>query len=150
MRGKKKKNKTLMDLMVIRSNRQLESLIAFLKERNLPFACAIDEIYPVRSARFNAYYWGVVIKMIADHTGHSTEEVHEAYKKKYNLDLCFQFNQEKRIYEIAAGVMSTARENKRKFRKPNKGKRGEEDQTTRRKRKRHCFQACLWINLSPG
>lgn len=104
-----------MDLMVIRSNRQLESLIAFLKERNLPFACAIDEIYPVRSARFNAYYWGVVIKMIADHTGHSTEEVHEAYKKKYNLDLCFQFNQEKRIYEIAAGVMSTARENKRKF-----------------------------------
>jgi len=35
------------------------------------------------------------------------------------------------------------------YTKKTKEKRGEEDQTTRKKRKRHRFQACFWINLSP-
>lgn len=33
-----------------------------------------------RSARANAYYWAVVVPMVADHTGFTEEETHEALK----------------------------------------------------------------------
>jgi hypothetical protein len=33
----------------------------------------------------NRYYWGVIIKMISDYTGHSPEEVHEGLKHKFLL-----------------------------------------------------------------
>lgn len=34
----------------------------------------------VRSLNANAFYWGVVISEIAQHTGHSAEEIHLAVK----------------------------------------------------------------------
>lgn len=36
-----------------------------------------------RSTNQNAYYFGVVLKVIADHTGHSVEELHEIFKRKF-------------------------------------------------------------------
>jgi hypothetical protein len=43
-----------------------------------------------RSNNQNSYYWGVVLSLIYDHTGHSLEELHEAFKykflKKFNSD----------------------------------------------------------------
>ena len=36
-----------------------------------------------RTMRQNSYYWGVVIRMIADDTGNSAERVHEAMKHKF-------------------------------------------------------------------
>jgi hypothetical protein len=39
-----------------------------------------------RSLEQNAYYWGVVVKMISDHTGYNSDEVH--------MKLCFLFNSE--------------------------------------------------------
>lgn len=33
-----------------------------------------------RSKNQNAYYWGVVLKIISDHTGHSENEIHEVLK----------------------------------------------------------------------
>lgn len=36
-----------------------------------------------RSLRANRYYWGVVIKMIADFLGYAPEECHEALKRKF-------------------------------------------------------------------
>jgi len=36
-----------------------------------------------RSLRQNAYYWGVVISTLSDHTGHDPEEIHEALKIKF-------------------------------------------------------------------
>jgi hypothetical protein len=35
-----------------------------------------------RSDQQNRYYWGVVVKMIADHCGYTPEEMHEALKFK--------------------------------------------------------------------
>ena len=36
-----------------------------------------------RSDRQNAYYWGVVIEILSDHTGYSPEEMHEALRNKF-------------------------------------------------------------------
>lgn len=42
----------------------------------------------IRSTRANRYYWGVVIKVIADHCGYMPEELHEALKFKFLSDKC--------------------------------------------------------------
>jgi hypothetical protein len=36
-----------------------------------------------RSDPQNRYYWGVVVAMLADYTGYTTEEMHEALKWKF-------------------------------------------------------------------
>jgi hypothetical protein len=36
-----------------------------------------------RSQRQNRYYWGVVLDLIAKETGHTTEELHEIYKRMF-------------------------------------------------------------------
>jgi hypothetical protein len=36
-----------------------------------------------RSLNQNQYYWGVVLKLIADHTGAEPEEVHDALKMQF-------------------------------------------------------------------
>jgi len=36
-----------------------------------------------RSSRANAYYWGVVLKIIADHLGYTVEELHDGLKAKF-------------------------------------------------------------------
>ncbi len=36
-----------------------------------------------RSDRQNRYYWGVVIKIIADHLGYEPDELHESLKRKF-------------------------------------------------------------------
>lgn len=36
-----------------------------------------------RSLRQNAYYWGVVVVMLAEHLGYQTDEMHEALKFKF-------------------------------------------------------------------
>lgn len=39
----------------------------------------------VRSDNQNRYYRGVVLQLIADHTGHTTDEVHEAMRLQFLL-----------------------------------------------------------------
>ena len=36
-----------------------------------------------RSARQNRYYWGVVVKMLVEETGHDADEVHEHLKWRF-------------------------------------------------------------------
>ncbi len=36
-----------------------------------------------RSINQNNYYWGVVLEIISEHTGHTADEVHEIFKNKY-------------------------------------------------------------------
>lgn len=37
-----------------------------------------------RSLDQNAYYWGVVLTLIAEHTGYETDELHELFKQRFN------------------------------------------------------------------
>lgn len=36
-----------------------------------------------RSDNQNRYYWGICLSLIADETGHTTEEIHEVMKRKF-------------------------------------------------------------------
>jgi hypothetical protein len=38
-----------------------------------------------RSEEANAYYWAVVVKMVADKTGFDSPETHEALKKRFHV-----------------------------------------------------------------
>jgi hypothetical protein len=40
-----------------------------------------------RTLSQNAYYWGVVVKMIAEETGHDSDEIHELMKQMFLKDL---------------------------------------------------------------
>lgn len=104
-----------MDIAVIRNNNQRDELIATLKERRLPFKVAIQDIYPVRSLEFNNYYWGVVLKTISDYSGHAPEEIHEAYKRLFNLKQEFEFNAQTKMWEIVTAVGSTAELDQKEF-----------------------------------
>jgi len=37
----------------------------------------------MRTIKQNAYYWGVVIKLISDDTGHTPDEIHEFCKQRF-------------------------------------------------------------------
>jgi hypothetical protein len=47
----------------------------------------IEEWRNTRSLQQNRYYWGVVIKLISDHTGFDSLETHEVLKYKFNSKL---------------------------------------------------------------
>ena len=96
-----------MDFAVIRNNRQREMLIEAIKERRLPFRLALQEIYPVRSIDFNAYYWGVALKMISDFTGHTQEELHETFKQRYNFRHDFKYSKRTGKWKLVSKVDST-------------------------------------------
>jgi len=104
-----------MDFAVIRNNRQRERLIEMLKERRLPFRLAVQDLYPVRSIDFNAYYWGVVLKMISDFTGHTQEEVHDACKRRYNFRHDFKYSKKTGKWKLVSKVDSTTATFSREF-----------------------------------
>lgn len=44
---------------------------------------SIKESRRTRSANSNRYYWGVVVPIIAEHLGYTSDEMHEALKYKF-------------------------------------------------------------------
>jgi hypothetical protein len=79
-----------MDLAVIRNEKQREDLIKSLTAKRLPIKVVTQEMYPTRSIAFNDYLWGFVYAPIAEETGHTIEEVHEACKQIYNFRCDFR------------------------------------------------------------
>lgn len=61
-----------------------EKFIEHLKSIRGPVTIVVKAKRKVRSSNANAYYWGVVISMIADETGHTPQEVHETCKMLFN------------------------------------------------------------------
>lgn len=47
------------------------------------FVVEIQYSKKIRSLNQNRYYWGVVVKIIADHTGYLSEEAHQILAKKF-------------------------------------------------------------------
>lgn len=104
-----------MDFAVIRNNRQRERLIEAIKERRLPFRVALQDLYPARSVDFNAYYWGTVLKMISDFTGHTQIEVHEACKIRYNFRHDFKYFKKSGKWKLVSKVDSSTAMFSREF-----------------------------------
>jgi hypothetical protein len=71
---------------VIRNNRQRDEMIEAVQLMRLPFKYSFQDIYPAKSPDQLAYLFGVVYKAIAEYTGHSILEVHEAYKVLFNME----------------------------------------------------------------
>jgi hypothetical protein len=44
---------------------------------------SIVRLRACRSQRQNAWYWGVIVQMLADHTGYTPDEMHEVLKAKF-------------------------------------------------------------------
>ena len=104
-----------MDFGVIRNKRQALELSEKIKQMRIPFKFALQDIYPLRSLDANAFYWGVVLKMISDETGQTVEECHEGYKRKYNHRWDFIFNPITGTYEFTSGVDSTTELDDKEF-----------------------------------
>jgi hypothetical protein len=96
-----------MDFAVIRNNRQRERLIEAIKERRLPFRIALQDLFPIRSVDFNAYLWGVVYYYIAEATGHTQIEVHEACKVRYNFRHDFKYFKKSGKWKLVSKVDSS-------------------------------------------
>src|ERR1022692_3238411 len=44
----------------------------------------VEKLTHPRTNSQNRYYWGVVVKEIAQHTGHDSEQIHEALKQQFS------------------------------------------------------------------
>src|SRR5262245_8324140 len=59
----------------------LKSLKAAIKNwRRCVVTVTIAAAHATRSLEQNRFYWGVVLRTIAEYTGHSTDELHEYFK----------------------------------------------------------------------
>jgi len=47
----------------------------------------VRKYHSQRTLKQSAYYWGVVVRMIADETGHTSDEIHEMLKRMFLKDL---------------------------------------------------------------
>ncbi len=65
------------------------------KERFIPYLKSFEgkrielvlrEKRTTRSGGQSRYYWGVVLAMLADHTGHSKEEMHDILKEIFKVE----------------------------------------------------------------
>jgi hypothetical protein len=66
-----------------------------------------------RSLNQNAYYWGVVIEILSQHTGYTSEEMHEVLRSRFlNTTIDFSF---KNKNEELKGSRSTSDLNTKEF-----------------------------------
>jgi len=68
-----------MKLFAIRNNKQRDELVDIIKNYRLPFKGVLQDIYPDRSVDFNAYYWGVLLKILSDELDHTPKELSEFF-----------------------------------------------------------------------
>jgi hypothetical protein len=48
------------------------------------YIVTIERKVATRSEQQNRYYWGVVLRLVAEHTGYTADELHEYFKKRFN------------------------------------------------------------------
>lgn len=71
------------DESVVKLSQKLSDLNDRNKEKRVGYLVTIKKNKPVRGHDANAYYW-VCLQQIAVLSGHTTEELHELYKLKFN------------------------------------------------------------------
>lgn len=57
----------------------------------------------IRSAQQNRYYWGVVCKLISDHTGYTSDEVHQILTKEF-----LSYDKPKHRFVLSTSKLKTA------------------------------------------
>jgi hypothetical protein len=97
-----------VEYFVIKSKEKAEELCRIIRHSSLPFKFAIQEILPTRSIESNDYYWGFIVTPVANHTGHTTDEIHEIFKRMFNFKLDLRYNKRTRKMIWYVGAASTA------------------------------------------
>ena len=68
--------------LFIRGRRTFDRLVAQLPD-GWEMELALTRKRSTRSQHANAYYWGVVLHHLAEHTGYSVDEMHDVCKAKF-------------------------------------------------------------------
>ena len=64
----------------------IERFNAYLQGLDGKVSVVVRKRRKPRSDNENRYYWGVVVKILSDETGHLPDEIHEALKHKFLMD----------------------------------------------------------------
>jgi hypothetical protein len=68
---------------------------------------SVEPVGSRRSNEANSYLWGVVYPLIGEHTGYSSEEVHEIFKQKFIEREYFLTNKDGEIVEAVKAPGTT-------------------------------------------
>lgn len=68
--------------LVIRSQKALDTYLASFPDKTDVFV-TVKKARRTRSLAQNNYYFGVILTLISEHTGHSVEELHEIMKRLF-------------------------------------------------------------------
>lgn len=65
----------------VRNRQALKRTLATWKDGE--YIVRIERAHATRSLQANAFYWGVVVELLAEHTGYTPDEIHEVLKAKF-------------------------------------------------------------------
>lgn len=68
--------------LYIRDRKEFDALVAQLPEA-WELEVTIQRRRATRSVQQNRYYWGVVLRVLADYTGYSVDELHDVMRAKF-------------------------------------------------------------------
>jgi hypothetical protein len=83
--------------------------------RNGEVVLTIERRHATRSVYQNRYYWGCVLRLLSEHTGHTVDELHEWAKQTYNAKRLAFANATGEIVDEKTVGLSTSRLNKVTF-----------------------------------
>jgi hypothetical protein len=68
--------------LFIRNRRAFDEQVAQLRE-GWQLEVTIKRLRATRSLEQNAFYWGVVVQLLSEHTGYTPDEIHDLLKMKF-------------------------------------------------------------------
>ena len=86
-----------------------DRFITFIKaQRDGNYSLIVKPWRRPRSNQQNAWYWGVVLPLIADATGHTCEELHEIFKRMFLPKQVVMFNEVEYELPGSTTILNTA------------------------------------------
>lgn len=68
--------------LFIRNRRRFDQAVSQFRE-GMEVEVSVKRLRATRSQQQNAYWWGVCVQLVSDHTGYTPEEVHEIAKQMF-------------------------------------------------------------------
>lgn len=65
----------------IRRKRQMQAALGRMRDGEV--LITIARHHATRSLQQNRWYWGVIVELLAEHTGYTPDEIHEVLKAKF-------------------------------------------------------------------
>jgi hypothetical protein len=67
--------------LLLRNRRAFDKALRSMKDGEV--LVRVERVHATRSKSQNAWYWGVIVELISEHTGYTPDEVHELLKAKF-------------------------------------------------------------------